>query len=152
MPTRGTTRTYGITAQSQRFQSTCPRGARHAADAYALYAEISIHVPTRGTTRGDLPEDHFNVFQVRSENMFANKKELQQFNKSPYVIHYGDRYFKPWFKLPLIPYWCVWRRFKRLSEWSDFKLREPERLMYTIAKIFYTKLKFKWYKLTCNLR
>lgn len=96
--------------------------------------------------------NHFNVFQVRSENMFANKKELQQFNKSPYVIHYGDRYFKPWFKLPLIPYWCVWRRFKRLSEWSDFKLREPERLMYTIAKIFYTKLKFKWYKLTCNLR
>lgn len=95
--------------------------------------------------------NHFNVFQVRSENMFADKKELQQFNKYPYVIHYGDRYFKPWFKLPLIPYWRTWRRFKRLSEWSDFKLRKPERLAYTIAKIFYTKLKFEWYKLTCKL-
>lgn len=96
--------------------------------------------------------NHFNVFQVKTEDMFASKKELQQFDETPSVIHYGGRYFKPWLKLPLIPYWWTWRRFKRLSEWKDYRLRRPERPAYTMAKIFYTKLKFEWYKLTCNLR
>ena len=52
-------------------------------------------------------------FRWGPEDMFSNKEELQQFDNAPYVIHYGDRYFKPWFKLPLIPYWWTWRRFKR---------------------------------------
>lgn len=92
--------------------------------------------------------NHFNVFQVKIESMFANKKELQQFDKTPNVIHYGGRYFKPWLKLPLIPYWWTWRRFKRLSEWKNYKLRKPERPVYTVTKILYTKVKFEWYKLT----
>ena len=33
------------------FQSTCPRGARPTALRYTLTSDISIHVPTRGTTR-----------------------------------------------------------------------------------------------------
>ena len=96
--------------------------------------------------------NHFNVFQVWSEYMFSNKEELQQFDNAPYVIHYGDRYFKPWFKLPLIPYWWTWRRFKRLSEWKDYVLKSPEKVVYTVAKIFYAKIKYDWYKLKFGLR
>lgn len=96
--------------------------------------------------------NRFNVFQVRTENMFLSKKELKQFDRTPNVIHYGGRYFKPWFNLPFIPYWWTWRRFKRLSEWKDYTLKKPERTMYTVAKIYYTKIKFWWYKLKYNLR
>ena len=55
-------------------------------------------------------------------------------------------------KLPLIPYWWTWRRFKRLSEWKDYVLKSPEKVVYTVAKIFYAKIKFDWYKLKFGLR
>lgn len=96
--------------------------------------------------------NHFNVFQVRSENMFLSKEELQRFDNMPYIIHYGGRYFKPWLKLPVIPYWYTWRRFERLSEWKNYTLKKPERVVYTVAKIFYTKLKYRWYKLKFSLQ
>ena len=50
VPTRGTTPDRSVTAQSQTFQSTCPRGARHRHPIFNGVTGISIHVPTRGTT------------------------------------------------------------------------------------------------------
>ena len=40
--------------QQQVFQSTCPRGARLKHLLISIHVNISIHVPTRGTTTGDI--------------------------------------------------------------------------------------------------
>ena len=58
MPTRGTTRLQFYNLHCNRFQSTCPRGARlgdREPETRALY--ISIHVPTRGTTMREVDLD-----------------------------------------------------------------------------------------------
>ena len=50
MPTRGTTADRWISSAQSPFQNTCPRGARRSPPHTATRPEISIHVPTRGTT------------------------------------------------------------------------------------------------------
>lgn len=133
-------REYGAEEQLLEFSKRERKVFFHDQDAMnAVFRKVWLRLPPAW--------NHFNVFQVRLEGMFLNKEELRQFDKAPCVIHYGGRYFKPWFKLPFIPFWWTWRRFKRHSEWKDYVQRKPEKVVYTIAKIYYTKLKFYCYKL-----
>ena len=85
MPTRGTTLSYVSVSSKylfqstcprgarliepeevevvEEFQSTCPRGARLMEKVYNKKFDISIHVPTRGTTHAIIFDELISLFQ-----------------------------------------------------------------------------------------
>lgn len=95
--------------------------------------------------------NHLNIFHIRIKKMFYNKDEYDDFFNRPRVIHYSDKYFKPWFKTPFIPYKKEWSEYLKKSEWKDFIYKNNNRFLYTICKIIYLKFKLFIYKLKFKL-
>lgn len=85
--------------------------------------------------------NRYNIFNIYADNLFENKKEMNDFFKNPCVIHYPGQYFKPWFKNSFIPYRKEWLVYKKLSEWRDFPLRKNKKALYTVTKCLYTGIK-----------
>lgn len=90
--------------------------------------------------------NHFNIFHIRLKDMFKDKAEYQAFFHKPCVIHYSDKYFKPWFKTPLIPFKNTWFKYLKLSAWNDFEYKTNDRPFYTIFKILYLHLEILMFK------
>ncbi len=59
-PARGATHCMRLHGQALEFQSTHPRGVRHAFTAFTLSRHVSIHAPARGATTGHF-ETHMHA-------------------------------------------------------------------------------------------
>lgn len=90
--------------------------------------------------------NRYNIFNINVANLFANKKEMQDFFSDPCVIHFPGRYFKPWFRTWLIPYRKEWLKYLKSSEWKDMPLRRNEKSIYATVKCLYTSIKHIVYK------
>lgn len=91
--------------------------------------------------------NRYNIFNIKVDGLFINKKEMNDFFFNPCVIHYPGRYFKPWFKTWFIPYKKEWQYYKNLSEWKDFGTKKNERSAYTITKLVVTEFRHFFYRL-----
>ena len=113
-----------------------------------FHDQDALNCVFRGNWRRLSPEwNYFNVAQIRVRHLFQDKDEARRFFRSPKVVHFPGRYFKPWLDTECIPYRSQWLHYLDISEWKDMTLRRNERRWYTVAKTLYVKLKRLFYQL-----
>ena len=117
-----------------------------------FHDQDALNCVFRGNWRRLSPEwNYFNVAQIRVPHLFESKEEARRFFRSPKVVHFPGRYFKPWLDTSCIPYRGQWLHYLLISEWKDMPLRRNERQWYTVIKTFYVGLKRLYYKLIYTL-
>ena len=87
MPTRGTTSYSFSIFPYNRFQSTCPRGARRSSAVLLWRLMISIHVPTRGTTQ----LKHKNVIKIKFQSTCPRGARRSAGSRFPHQKNFNPR-------------------------------------------------------------
>ena len=117
-----------------------------------FHDQDALNCVFRGNWRRLSPEwNYFNVAQIRVPHLFESKEEARRFFRSPKVVHFPGRYFKPWLDTSCIPYRGQWLHYLLISKWKDMPLRRNERQWYTVIKTYYVGLKRLYYKLIYTL-